>query len=272
MSAVRRSLASLLFGFAAIAGSLALSGFWLQQTAFSPGHTRSNAAAVLEDTEIKTSLAQAISAATVAQIPQFTPVDIQSIVLQTASTGQGAALLAGIIGDAHAHLIGANDKPVQITSDQLVEILRDERVAIVPTFDLAVPRVGALSAMREILKWLVPIAAGLMVLLIVLGFAAHPEKPELLRSMAILFFGFALLLVIIGYVVPAFVVPLFTSSAWVNAIPRLAGDSLPLLLGLTVLLCAAGLGCVAGGAASKRRDRWSQPIRRSSYRDERRWS
>lgn len=272
MSAVHRSLASLLFGLAAIAGSLALSGFWLQYTAFSPGHTRSSAAAVLEDNDIKRELAKAISTATVAQIPQFTAVDIQSIVLQTANTDQGAALIADIIAQAQARLIGASDKPAQITSEQMVEILRDQRVAIVPAIDLGVPRVGALSAMRQILKWLVPIAAGLTVLLLVLGFAAHPERPEMLRSFAYLFFGFALLLVIVGYVVPSFVAPLFTNSAWVNALPRLAGDSLPLLLGITLLLCGAGLACLAGGAASKRRDRWSQPIRRSSYREERRWS
>lgn len=271
MSAVRRSLASLLFGFAAIAGSLALSGFWLQYTAFSPGHTRSTAAAVLEDTDIKNELAKAIATATIAQIPQFTAVDIQSIVVQTANTGQGADLLAGIIADAHARLIGASKKPVEITSDQLVSILRDERVAVVPTIELPIPEIGALSAMRQILKWLVPITAGLTLLLIVLGIAAHPEKPELLRSLAFGFFGLALLLVIIGYVVPAFVVPLFTSNVWVNALPRLARDSLPLLFGLTLLLCGAGLGCLAGGAASKRRDRWSQPIRRTSYREERRW-
>jgi hypothetical protein len=271
MSAVRRSLASLLFGLAAIVGSLSLSGFWLQYTAFSPGHTRDLASAVLSDKDIKNELARLIADATVAQLPQFTAVDIRSIVIQTANTNQGADLLADIIGDAHAHLIGASDKPVEITPEQLVQVLRDERVSIVPTIELPVPRVGALSVMRQILKWLVPIGGGLTVLLIVLAFAAHPEKPELLRSLSILFFGMALLLVIIGYVVPAFIVPLFTNNVWVGAVPRLARDSLPLLLGLTLLLCGAGLGCLAGGASSRRRDRWSQPIRRTSYREERRW-
>ncbi|MCU1397588.1 MAG: hypothetical protein JWN62_697 [Acidimicrobiales bacterium] len=272
MSAVRRSLASLLFGLAAIAGSLALSGFWLQYTAFSPGHTRATASAVLEDKDIKNEIARLVADATVAQLPQFTAVDIHSIVLQTLNTNQGAALLANIVGDAHAHLIGANDKPVQITSEDLVQILRDQRTVVVPNITLPVPRVGALSIIRQVLKWLVPIAGGLAVLLIVLAFAAHPERPELLRSLSILFFGMALLLVIVGYVVPAFVVPLFTSNVWVGAVPRLARDSLPLLVGLTLVLCAAGLGCLAGGAASRRRDRWSQPIRRTSYREERRWS
>ena len=48
--------------------------------------------------------------------------------------------------------------------------------------------------------------------------------------------------------------------------------TLAVLLGLVLLLCAGGLACLAGASASKRRDRWSQPIRRTSYREERRWS
>ncbi|MCU1396478.1 MAG: hypothetical protein JWM34_4906 [Ilumatobacteraceae bacterium] len=271
MSPVRRSLASLLFGLAAIVGSLALSGFWLQYTALSPGRTRDNAAAVLGDNDIKNEVATAIATATVAQLPQFTAVDIHSIVVQTESTNEGARLMADIVADAHARLIGADSKPVTITSDELVEILRDQRAAVVPPVVLPVPRVGALSTMREVLVWLLPIGGGLAVLLIVLALAAHPEKPELLRSLAELFFALALLLVIVGYVVPAFVVPLFSSDPWVNAVPRLAQDSLPPLLGITVLFCALGLACYAAGAASKRRDRWSQPIRRTSYREERRW-
>jgi hypothetical protein len=194
------------------------------------------------------------------------------VVVQVANTNQGASLMADIVADAHAHLIGASDEPVQITSEQLVQIVRDERASAVPTVTLPVPRVAALSAIRQILKWLVPITGGLAVVLIVLGFAAHPEKAELLRSLAFLFFGLALLLVVIGYVVPAFVVPLFSDNVWIDAVPRLARDSLPLLAGMTLLLGGAGLACLAASSASKRRDRWSQPIRRTSYRDERRWS
>lgn len=272
MVVVRRSLAGLLFGLASIVGSLAVSGFWLQYTAFSPGHTRSTAAAVLEDTDIKNELARVIAEATAPQLPDTSPVAIQQLVVQVANTNQGASLMAGIVADAHAHLIGADDKPVQISPEQLVQVVRDERAGVLPAVTLPIPRVAALSAIRQILKWLVPIAGGIAVVLIILGFAAHPEKAELLRSLGFLFFGMALLLVVIGYVVPAFVVPLFSDNVWISAVPRLARNSLPLLIGMTLLLCGAGLGCLAASSASKRRDRWSQPIRRDSYREERRWS
>jgi hypothetical protein len=272
MSAVRRSLAGLLFGLASIVGSLAVSGFWLQFTAFSPGHTRGAAAAVLEDKDIKNELAKVIAEATAAQLPEIPPVELQARILQVANTDAGAKLLADLVADAHSRLIGTRDQPVQITSQQLVEIVRDERAMVVPTIILPVPKVAALSAIRQTLNWLVPIAGGLAVLLIVLGFAAHPEKSELMQSLAFLLFGMALLLLIIGYVIPSFVVPLFSDNVWVGAVPRLARDSLPLLLALVLLLCGGGLACLAGASASKRRDRWSQPIRRTSYREERRWS
>jgi hypothetical protein len=272
---VRRSLAGLLFGLAAIVGSLALSAFWLQFTAFSPDHTHSAAAAVLEDNDIKNEVAEVISNATAAQLRPGDPAAAQTInatVLQVANTSQGAKLLADIITEAHSRLIGVRDEPVQITPEELVEITRDQQAIVVPAVTLDVPKVGPLSVMREVLKWLIPIAAGLAIVFMILGFAAHPERFELLQSLGFLLLGMALLLLVIGYVVPAFVIPLLTDNVWIGAVPRLARNSLGLLLGIMLLLVGAGLGCLAAAAASRRRDRWSQPIRRSSYREERRWS
>lgn len=272
MSPVRRSLAGLLFGLASIAASLAVSSFWLQYTAFSPGHTRGAVSAVLEDKDIKNELAKVIAEAVAVQLPDIAPVDLQQRIVQGAGTNEGAKLLADVVSQAHARLIGERSEPIQITPQQLVDIVRDERAFALPPLTLPVPKVAALSAMRQVLKWLVPISGGLAVLLIVLGFAAHPEKPELMQSLAFLLFGIALLLIVIGYVIPAFVVPLFTDNVWVGALPRLASDSLPMLLALALLLCGGGLACLVLASASKRRDRWSQPIRRTSYREERRWS
>ncbi len=278
MVRVRRSLAGLLFGFASIFGSLALSGFWLQFTAFSPGHTRGAAKAVLEDSDIKNEVARLIANNTVAQLnaatgtPGADSEPIRLIVFNNLKTTEGSKLLADVVADAHARLIGSSDKLVQITPAQMVPLVGNEVAMSVPTITLPVEEVAALSVMRQVLKWLVPIAGGLALVLILLGFAAHPEKAELLRSLGVLLLGMALLLVVIGYVVPTLILPLLTKNVWVGAVPRLAADSLPLLLGLTLLLVGAGVGCLAGASASRRRDRWSQPIRRTSYREERRWS
>lgn len=278
MARVRRSLAGLLFGFASIVGSLALSGFWLQFTAFSPDRTRSAAEAVLEDGDIKNEIARLIANNTVMQLNASTatvgidPEPVRQLVFDNLKTAQGANLMADVVADAHARLIGSSDKLVQITPEQMVPLVGNEVAMSAPTITLPVEKVAALSVMRETLKWLVPIAAGLALVLVLLGFAAHPEKPELFRSMGVMLLGMALLLVVIGYIVPTLILPLLTKNVWVGAVPRLAADSLPLLAGLTLLLVGAGVGCLAGASASRRRDRWSQPIRRTSYREERRWS
>ena len=280
MVRVRRSLAGLLFGFASMFASLALSGFWLQYTAFSPDHTRSAAKAVLGDSEIKDEIARRIADATVVQLNQAVPdqfptIDTQPVrelVFANLRTTQGSELMQDVIADAHGKLIGLNDEPVQITPEQMVPLVGNEVAMNAPTIVLPIEEVGALSTAREVLKWLVPISAGLAAVLLLLGFFAHPEKAELLRSLGILFLGMALLLVVIGYVVPTLVLPLFTDNVWVGALPRMAADSLPFLLGLTLVLVGAGIGCLAAASASRRRDRWSQPVRRTQYREERRWS
>ena len=272
MSPVRRSLAGLLFGLASIAASLAVSSFWLQYTAFSPARTRDAVSAVLDDKDIRNEVAKLITDAAAPQLPEIPPVQLQVNILQVLDRSDGAKIVADIVSEAHARLIGERKEPVEITPQQLVDIVRDQRAMVLPALTIPVPEVGALSVMRQVLKWLVPIAGGIAVLLIVLGFAAHPEKPELMHSLAFLLFGMALLLIVIGYVIPSFVVPLFTDNVWVGALPRLASDSLPMLLVLALLLCGGGLACLIGATASKRRDRWSQPIRRTSYREERRWS
>jgi hypothetical protein len=269
---VRRSLAGLLFGLAAIVGSLTVSGFWLKVTAFSPARTKSAIGTVLQDTELKNEVARQIALATAPQLPEIQPVDLQARIIQVANNKQGAQLLAQIISDAHAKLIGATDKPVLVTPEQLVQVVRDERAELVPTLNLDVPTLAPLSTMREVLQWLVPIGGGVTAILIVLGVLAHPEKNELFQALAFLFFGLAVLLVIIGYVVPSFVVPAFTDNVWANALPRLARDQLSLLVGLILLLVIAGLACLLGSLSTRRRDRWSQPVRRTPYREERRWS
>lgn len=271
MIVVRRSLAGLLFGLASIVGSLAVSGFWLQFTVFNPGHTRSTAQAVLQDKEIKTQVAKVIADATAAQLglPQST---VQALVFSNIDRAEGAKLLANVVSDAQAKLIGSSEKPVQITPAQMIPLVGNQLAASAPTVTLPIEKVSALSTIRQVLKWMVPIAGLLAIALLLLGFAAHPEKAELLQSLGVLLIAIAGVLVLIGYVVPTFVLPLLTKNPWVGAAPRLAADSLPLLVALVLLLAGAGLACLAGAAASKRRDRWSQPIRRTSYREERRWS
>jgi hypothetical protein len=268
---VRRSLAGLLFAIASLFGGLAISGFWLQYTAFSPSHSESAAKVVLQDNAIKAELARVIATATGAQLG-VDPALVDAKVKETASNPAGAALMAKIVAQAHAVMIGEANPPVQITPQQLVEVLRDERAAALPAVTLPIEKVTVLSLMRQTLRWLVPIAGLAALVLLLLGFAAHPDRPELMKSLSYMLLAFAAFLVVIGYLVPVFLLPKLTKNVWVAAAPRLARDSLPLLAsGVAVLVGAAGL-CFALAGSTRHRDRWSQPVHRNRHEADRRWS
>jgi len=77
---------------------------------------------------------------------------------------------------------------------------------------------------------------------------------------------------ILGYLVPRFIVPALSDSPWANVPARLADDSLPLLLGLEFVLIGGALALFAGTGMMQRRRRWSTPVSTYRYNEERRWS
>ena len=267
---MRRSLAGLLLGIAAALGSLALSGLWLQLTTLSPGRTPDAAHEVLSDVGIRNEVAKVIAQATAPTLGQ-NPAAIQKIVMAGAATGEGSRLLAEVVADAHARLIGVSKKPIVVTPELMVPLVGNQIVAEVQPAVIKVSTVAAISITRRVVKWMVPITAAAAVLLVIVGFFAHPERAELLRSLSYLLLGAAILLVIIGYIVPALILPLFSKDPWVAILPRLASHALGPFMVTMLILVMSGLGSFAASAATRRRDRWSQPAR-GHYKQPRRWS
>jgi hypothetical protein len=270
MVTVRRSLAGLLLGIAAALGSLALSGLWLQLTAFSPARTSGAAHDVLSDDGIRNEVARVIAEATAPTLG-VNPAAIQRVVASGAATGEGSDLLEGVVADAHASLIGTRTKPVLITAEQMVPLVGNQIVATVQPATVTVPAVSAITTTRNVVKWMVPITGAAAVLLIIVGFAAHPERAELLRSISFLLLGSAIMLVLVGYIVPALILPLFSKDPWVAILPSVARHSLPRFMVAMFTLIVSGLACLAASGATRRRDRWSQPSR-TRYNPQRRWS
>lgn len=269
--AVRRTLAGLLFGVAYLCATFALSGWMLQRTAFDPDQTASAAPAVLQDRGIKDELVNLVADATAKEL-NLEPATVRAQVRSILSTKQGAELMAEILHDAHAHLIGQQSEPVQITGPQMVQVVRDERAALLPAITLPVPRVAVFDWMRTILKWLVPIAALAAVLFALVGLTAHPERSAFIRSLGFGLLILAALFGVLGFIVPRFVLPLLSSSPWANVPVRLAEDSLPLLIGIELLLVGGGLALLAGSGVMRRRRRWSAPISTHRYNEGRQWT
>jgi len=257
---VRRTLAGLLFGLAYACISLTIAGFLLQRTAFDPGHSSGAAHVVLADPAIRQALVNAIADSTATQLG-VDKATMRQTVATVAAHPAGAKLFEQVIHDAHAHLIGAQDGPVQITGAELV-----------PTITVPVPRVAVLDIMRTTLKWLLPITAIATLVFVGLGFAAHPERTALLKSLALGLFLIAIFVALLGYVVPRFLIPALSDSPWAGVPARLADDSLPLLVGTELLLVGVGLALLASTGMMRKRQRWSTPVSTYRYNEERSWS
>ena len=270
---VRRTLAGLLFGLAYACASLSIAGFLLQRSAFDPDISADAADVILGDSELKAELVGFISDSVIVQLDgTVDPATIRSNVTAVAELPEGQKLLAEIIHDAHAHMIGDQESPVEITGAQLVGIVRDERAAALPTLILPVPKVTPLVVANHTFDWLLPIAMIATIAFAFLGFTAHPERSALMRSLALGLLLLALLALILGYLVPKFLVPALSDSVWVNMPARLADDSLPLLIGLELMLIGSALALLAGTGMMQRRRRWSTPVSTYRYNEERRWS
>lgn len=271
MSAVRRSFAGLFFGAAFVCACLALSGFLLDRTLFDADGTREDATAIMGDTTIRAEIVRIISDATATQLGR-SPADVTAVVEQVASSRAGAELLGGLLGDAHARLIGDTETPVIITSQQMVDVVRDERAAAVSPVIVDVPRLTALAVAKEVVGWVVPLALIGVVVFLVLCFLARPDRAALVRTLGLGCVVLAALVGLFGYVVPKFAPTALSDSVWARIPPRLADDGALVVVVLAVVLAAAGLALFAGSARMGRSRRWSTPINTYRYREEQRWS
>jgi hypothetical protein len=87
----------------------------------------------------------------------------------------------------------------------------------------------------------------------VLAFLIGPDKAATLRSVGIGLLLLAGALMIVGYVIPSYIVPNATSSPWVEIVPQIAHDNLTLLGGICLVVLGSGLAALTAAAAATRR-------------------
>jgi hypothetical protein len=272
---VRRTLAGLLFGIAYVCASLAIGGWLLQRTAFSPDRTSSVAKAVLEDPAIRNEVVDLIADNTASRLgvpAEQVRTQVNGLITSPQTAAAMSQEMAKILHDAHAHLIGAQPEPVVITDTEMRDIVRNDIVIGLPSVQLPVPEVGALSVTRQVLTWLVPLAAIAALVLGLLGLTTHPDRPALLRSLGFGMLLLAVLMTLLAYVVPRFAVAALDTSPWARVPSKLADDALPLIVALDFVLVGGGVALLVGSGLVRRRRRWSAPVSTYRYREERNWS
>jgi hypothetical protein len=226
---------------------------------------------VLSDSKLRTELANLIADSVAASL--LLPQEEMRLRVQViASTDIGANLMSEIIHDAHAHLIGEQKTPVQITGSQLVDATQIAAAIDVPTITLQIPKVTPLEVANTVVGWMVPAAGIATIILVLFGVTAHPDRTSLIRSLGAGLLLLAFLTALFGYVLPKFAVPALSDSVWARIPAALADDTLPILLGIELVLIGAAVALLAGTGVLSRRRSWSAPVTVNRYSQDRHWS
>lgn len=268
---MRRTFAGLMFALAYACASLTIAGFLLQRTAFDPDHSAEAADVVLGDSKLRTELSNLIADQVAASLG-MNQADMRLRVQVIASTEPGAKLMSEIIHDAHAHLIGEQKTPVQVTGSQLVDATQIAAAIDVPTITIPIPKVTPIEVANSVVGWLVPVAAITTVIFILFGITAHPDRSSLVKSLGVGLLLLAVMTALFGYVLPKFAVPAMSDSVWARIPAALADDTLPLLVGLELVLVGTGVALLAGTGVLTRRRSWSAPVKVQRYSEDRHWS
>ena len=269
---VQRSISAVILLIAAVAFGTAAGSWWLQRTIFTPNPSPDIAEAVLSDSAIRLEI-EAVVAARTADALETSPDQLAAFLEdQVLRTRGGAVELAAFIQRAHLRVIGANDDLIVMVPSELVRIVRDERAFDAPSATVPVPVIGTLSTARSAMRWIMLIAAGVGLLTLAVGLVLRPYRTDLVRALGETLIAIAVGVVVIGWALPTFVIPAIDTSTWTGLAPSLAGRSLPVVIGGSLVLVIAGLALIVTGINAGRRGGWnnSGPVR--VYRDQRRWS
>jgi hypothetical protein len=256
----------MVFLVAAVAISISAGAWWMQRIVFTPDATRDTTAAILEDPDIRLEINGLVSPASAPAVEQSVPALSSFVETQVLTSRAGAAMMGPLIEQIHERIIGVRDDPVQITGDQMVEIVRDQRAADVATVTLPIDSIGTLKTFRSLLGWMMPIAGGLGVLLILLGIFTRPERRDVLRGLGEFGLALAASMLLFGYALPVHMMTAIDNRTWTHAVPRLAMRTLPVVLGLTLIFALGGLALLMASTSGGKRRQWSTPLSATRYR------
>lgn len=268
---MRRSLGGLILLISGALFAIAISTFWLDRVAFTPEVDTDATYAIMADEDIRLQVASVIAGADAAELG-VSPADLKVLVTQIARIRDGATEMRVFTAAAHERLIGDNDAAVVITPAEQVQITRTERAAVLPPITLPVERVGVFDVLASITSWTWIITFALGALTLLLALVLRPERGEYAFAFGATCAVTGVLLVVLGYLVPAFVFPSFSDDIWVGVFPSLATHRRSITLVVAVALVAIGAAAVLFTGGGRQRRQRSTPLAATRYREQQRWS
>ncbi len=263
---MERSLPSMLFLIASVAFSIAFGSWWMQRVVFTPTATRESAAAMLRDEDIRSELSTLI--ATVAAPALEQPTSEITVLLDTVvfSSRPGASVMAPIMERAQLLAIGDTDKKLEISGEELVPIVRDQRAAAIEPFIVPLEPIGTLRTTNSVLSWLIPISAAIGLLTFAIGVFARPERRDVVRGLAEFLLAMAVSILLFGYAIPVHFVTALDNRTWAHVVPQLARRTLPVVLGVAAVCAVGGALLLINASNGSKRRQWSTPLSVARYR------
>ena len=268
---MRRSLGGLILLVSGALFALAISTFWLDRVAFTHEVDTDATYAIMGDEDIRLQVASVIAGADAAELG-VSPADLKVLVTQIARIRDGATEMRVFTASAHERLIGDTDAAVVITPAEQVQITRTERAAVLPPITLPVERVGAFDVLGSITTWTWMITFGLAALTLLFGLVIRPEQGEFSFALGAGCAATGILLVLFGYLVPAFVFPSISDDIWVGVFPSLATHRRTLTFGAAVVFIAIGAGAMLFTGGGRQRRQRSTPLAATRFREQQRWT
>ncbi len=264
---MERTLAGMLFLVAAVAFSIAAGGWWMQRIVFTPDDSRETAAAMLKEPEIRQEINTVVSGASAPVLGVNVPELNAFLETQILSTRAGAAVMGPLMEQIHNRIIGnRDDEPIEVTGDDMVPIVRDQRAADVEAVIIPIPVIGTLKTTRTSIGWLIPIAAGIGALAMILGIVTRPERRDVLRGLGEFCLAMACSMLVFGYLIPVHLLPAIDNGVWTKAVPQLAMRTLPVVLGSVAIFGLGGVALILASTSGGKRRQFSTPLSVTRYR------
>jgi hypothetical protein len=268
---VHRSTAGLIILVSGVFFAIAISTFWMDRVAFTPTADTDSTYAILQDEDIARQIAVIVASADAPELNR-SPSELRDEIIGYTKTLEMAAEMRVFTAEAHARVIGDRSEPVEIVAAEQVEIVRNERVALLPSLRLPVERVGPLAIISSTTHWTWVISFGLAVLALLIGLILRPERGEFSYAFSVGTVTTGALLVLFGYLVPAFVLSAVSTDDWVGVLPQLATHRRSSTLVAGAVFAAIGILAMLGTNGARRRRQSSTPLSVGRFREQQRWS
>ncbi len=267
---MRRSFAGVLLALGVLALGVAISGWFLQRSTLDPPRAGENASAIVADPQIRHEISSRVATVT-AKVMKVDTMTVEAIVSSVADHPRSGPLFAKLVTDAQAHLIGVRERPVVLTNDQLAGIVRTQVVGTLPQTIVPVPYSSTLDLARQIVRWAVPGAALVGLILVLLALSTRPDRSTVARGLGVGLVGVGALTGIFGYLVPRFLVAFVSDSVWARIPARLADADRAKVIAIVGVSFAVSVALLASAGMLRRERRWSAPVNMGRYSEQRGW-